>query len=182
MPSTVWVYTREPPATKCGGNLNTLAINRGNHVYDEHQIALLLLSFPTRGWWKPFDKLCYPECNPPRPLASRHVDAPNQATNPPNLQNLKTSPQGGGFTLPLPPPWRSFSATCWHSWNPFRSLDTLKSFVKMSISCLWAHLGPIKVVMLTTLAQKIIILTILMPKKLHLDDFSIKKGFTGIYS
>ena len=31
-------------------------------------------------------------------------------TNPPNLQNLKTSPQGGGFTLPLPPPYLKISA------------------------------------------------------------------------
>ena len=27
-------------------------------------------------------------------------------TNPPNLQNLQTSLPGGGFTLPLPPPFR----------------------------------------------------------------------------
>ena len=62
-----------------------------------------------------------------------------------------------------------------------RLLWPSKYAVEMSISCLWAHLGPIKVVMLTTLAQKIIILTILMPKRRHLDDFSMKKGVTGIY-
>ena len=30
----------------------------------------------------------------------------------PNLQKPQTSPQGGGFTFPVPPPYRSGSLTC----------------------------------------------------------------------
>ena len=60
-----------------------------------------------------------------------------------------------------------------------RLLWPSKYAVEMSISCLWAHLGPIKVVMLTTLAQKIIILKILMPKSRHLHDFSMNKTGYG---
>ena len=54
-------------------------------------------------------------------------------------------------------------------------------FRKNEYKLLMGPLGPIKVVMLTTLVQQIIILTILMPKKRHLDDFSMKKEVTGIY-
>ena len=117
---------------------------------------------------------------PPRPCASRRVEAPTKQQT---LQTLKppNKPQGGGFTLPLPPPRRQQPPSTSYSQNTFGALDTSKSVVKMSISCLWAHLGPIKVVMLTTLAQKSIILTILMPRSRHLDDFSMKRGATGIY-
>ena len=42
--------------------------------------------------------------NPPRPLASRRVDAPTKFQTLQTSQNLQTNLLGGGFTLPLPPP------------------------------------------------------------------------------
>ena len=42
--------------------------------------------------------------NPPRPLASRRVDAPTKQQTLQTSQNLQTNLLGGGFTLPLPPP------------------------------------------------------------------------------
>ena len=63
--------------------------------------------------------------NPPRPLASRRVEAVTlKPSKPPKPQ---TSPQGGGFTLPLPPPRRYFSARSLHSWGPPGPLDPSKS-------------------------------------------------------
>ena len=112
--------------------------------------------------------------SPPRPLASRPVDALNQVPNPRNLQNL-TIPQGGGFTLPLPPSYRSGSLTCSPGWRTQAPLDTSKCVVKISIFCLWAHLCPIKVVMYTTLTRKSIMLTTLLGKSCDLDDFSVKR-------
>ena len=38
--------------------------------------------------------------NPPRPLASRRVEALNQDPNPPNLQNLKQAHKGEGLPSP----------------------------------------------------------------------------------
>ena len=83
-------------------------------------------------------------------------------------QNLQTNLLGGGFTLPLPPPRPLGSDNSSRLWRNRGPLDPSKYAAKMSISCLWAHLGPIKVVMLTTLAQKIII-----------DDFDAKKASFG---
>ena len=117
---------------------------------------------------------------PPRPCASKRVDVVTQQQTL-TSQNLQTNLLGGGFTLPLLPPRPLGPDTLSQLWRPRGPLDPSKSFVKMCLICLWAPLGPIKVVMLTTLAQKTIILTILMPRSRHLDDFSMKKGVTGIY-
>ena len=102
--------------------------------------------------------------NPPRPLASRRVEALTQQPTFQTSKISKTSPQGGGFPLPLPPPRPLGPDRCSRLWCARPPLDHLKSSVKMSISCLWADLDPIKVVMLTTSAQKKIILTIILRK------------------
>ena len=114
--------------------------------------------------------------NPPRPPASRRVELLTQQQTLLTSQNLQTNLLGGGFTLPLPPPRPLGSDSRSRLWRARGPLDPSKSFVKMSISCLRPHLAPIKVVMLTLLAQKILILTILLPRSRHLDDFSMKKG------
>ena len=82
--------------------------------------------------------------NPPRPLASRRVDALNQATNPPNLQNLQTNLLGGGFTLPLPPPRRYLLLRCWRPWRPHGPLDPSKSNGKTNEKPTFSLFGPIK--------------------------------------
>ena len=84
-------------------------------------------------------------------------------------RNLQTNLLGGGVTLPLPPPRPLGSDTLSQSWRARGPLDPSKCAVKMSISCLWADLGPIKVVMLTTLAQK----------KHNFDDVDAKKASFG---
>ena len=56
--------------------------------------------------------------NPPRPLASRRVEALNQHQTLQTSQNLQTNLLGGGFTLPLPPPKRSGSLAFSPGWRP----------------------------------------------------------------
>ena len=48
--------------------------------------------------------------NPPSPCASWRVDP---TTKLPTLQSSQSSNPGGGFTLPLPPPYRLGSDGCW---------------------------------------------------------------------
>ena len=81
---------------------------------------------------------------PPRPCASRRVDALNYPTNPPNLPKPQTSPQGGGFTLPLPPPRRHFPAGRSFSENAFSYLDPSKSNGKTNEKPTFSILGPFK--------------------------------------
>ena len=103
--------------------------------------------------------------NPPRPLASRRVEVVTQQQTL-TSQNLQTNLLGGGFTLPLPPPRPLGSDRRSQSWRNRGPLDPSKSFVKMCLICLWAHLGPIEVAMLTTLAQK----------NRNVDDYVAKKS------
>ena len=77
-----------------------------------------------------------------RGSASRRVDALNYPTNPPNLPKPQTSPQGGGFTLPLPLPRRHFSADCSFSWNPLGHPDPSKSSCKTNTFSTFSLLGP----------------------------------------
>ena len=56
--------------------------------------------------------------NPPRPLASRRVDALNQATNPPNLQNLKQAHKGEGLPSPYPLPTAPFRCIILATFSP----------------------------------------------------------------
>ena len=53
-------------------------------------------------------KACH---NPPRPLASRRVDALTNFQTLQTSQNLQTNLLGGWFTLPLPPPIRALKHT-----------------------------------------------------------------------
>ena len=108
--------------------------------------------------------------NPPRPCASKRVDAATKQTS----QNLQTNLLRGKFTLPLPPPRPLGSDSRSRLWRTRGPLEPSKCFDG-------PILGPIKAVMLTPLPQKNIILTMLMPKKHHWDDFSMKKEVTGIY-
>ena len=79
--------------------------------------------------------------NPPRPLASKRVDPVTKQRTLQTSQNLKTSPQGGGFTLPLPPPRRSGPLRRSFSWITRALLDPSKCVIKMCIFCLWTRFG-----------------------------------------
>ena len=79
-----------------------------------------------------------------RGSASRRVDALNYPTNPPNLPKPQTSPQGGGFTLPLPPPYRSGPLNCSFGWRPPPALDPSKSSGKTNEISTFSVLGPTK--------------------------------------
>ena len=115
---------------------------------------------------------------PPRPRASKCVDAVTQQQTLETSQNLQTNLLGGGITRPLPPPRPLGPDGRSRLWRNRGPLDPSKSLVKISISCLWAHLGPIEVVTLTTLARKSIIFVILIPICRHLDVFLLKnEGF-----
>ena len=83
--------------------------------------------------------------------------------------------------LPLPPPYRSDSLACSFVWCRRAPLDPSKSFVKMCLICFWAHLGPIKVVMLTTSAQKQHNIDDIVPKKSSFGRLFDKEKDTGIY-
>ena len=50
---------------------------------------------------------CFSQNSPPRPLASRRVEAVTKQQTLQTSQNLQTNLLGGGFTLPLPPPTAS---------------------------------------------------------------------------
>ena len=74
--------------------------------------------------------------SPPRPLASRRVDALTEQQTLQTSQNLQTNLLGGGFTLPLPPPRRSGPLRCSFSWRPRAPLGQAKNVGKMCICCL----------------------------------------------
>ena len=67
------------------------------------------------------------------------------------------------------------SLGCSPGWRPQAPLNTSESFVKICLICLWAHLSPIEVAMLTTLAQKNGMLMIMLRKSRHVDDIWRKK-------
>ena len=88
--------------------------------------------------------------NPPRPCASRRVDAltEQQPSKPPKPQ---TSPQGGRFTLPLPPPYRSGSLRCSFGWRRRGRLGLLQNHYKTNTFSPLGLLGPVWVGLLVGL-------------------------------
>ena len=64
-----------------------------------------------------------------------------QPSKPPKPQ---TSPQGGGFTLPLPPPYRLGLLGCSFSWRPPAAFDPSKSNGKTNEKPAFSILGHIK--------------------------------------
>ena len=99
------------------------------------------------------------------------------ATNPRNLPKPPNqSPRVRVYPLPPPPPRPLGSESCSRLWHTRAPLDPSKSFAKMCLICLWAHLSPIEVAMLTTLAQKTGMLMIMLRKTCHDDDICRKKA------
>ena len=82
-------------------------------------------------------------CNPPRPCASRRVEAPTKQQT---LQTLKplNKPTRGRVYPPPTPSHRSLSLGSWHSWNAFRSLDPSKSSGKTNGFSTFSVFGPTK--------------------------------------
>ena len=70
--------------------------------------------------------------------------------------------------------FQHFSANTSSSQNPPGILDPSKAFAKMIIICLWTPLGPIKVVMLTTLEQKLVLLMVFFRKNPLFNDLMMK--------
>ena len=80
--------------------------------------------------------------NPPRPLASRRVEALNhQPSKPPKPP--KQAPRGRVYPPPTPS-HRHFSLSAWHPWNAFRSLDPSKSSGKTNGFSTFSVFGPTK--------------------------------------
>ncbi len=85
-------------------------------------------------------------CNildPPRPCASRRVEAPTKQQT---LQTLKplNKPTRGRVYPPPTPSHRHFSLSPWHSWNALRSLDPSKSSGKTNGFSTFSLFGPTK--------------------------------------
>ena len=77
----------------------------------------------------------------PRPLASRQVEAVTRIQTLQTSQNLQTNLLGGGFTLPLPPPYRLGLLSFSFSWRALAALDPSKSNGKTNEISTFSILG-----------------------------------------